>query len=311
MTPYHRVFLCAVVIIMMVTAGCTFPTTSGAPPLVTQQETAASLPGQYGTVPEATAQPGAAGTQAADTCTADISSDPANCGGCGYACPANAVCQQGQCYCAEGYAAENNQCVAVPAAPAGSDTGTGCPAGMSPCPDGYCYELTSSPDNCGICGNVCPAGMICSASTCTNIPTEATTSPTESTTTATVTVSPSTSVSFGPVPSGAVSSSYFCLIIGGTMCSGSCVNLTTSNGNCGSCGHICSGLTATCCNGVCTNLKTDSSNCGSCGHKCLYSTSCVAGSCKSLVYPSAIPGVTKIPTYAKIVNPVQIPIPGF
>jgi hypothetical protein len=57
------------------------------------------------------------------------------------------------------------------------------------------------------------------------------------------------------------------------------VNLTTSNGNCGSCGHICPGLSKTCCGGTCTDLKTDHNNCGTCGHRCDFVQMCETGLC--------------------------------
>lgn len=281
MTHIHRLLLCAVVIVMMLTAGCTFPTTSGAPALVTPAETTVA-PVSSTPVAGVTTLPVTAGTQASGTCTADLNNDAANCGGCGYACPANALCQQGQCFCKEGYAVENNACVVAPSV---TGSGNGCPAGMSPCSDGYCYELTSSASNCGICGNQCPAGMICSASTCSNLPVETTAAPV--TTTAAVTTTASGTTTATPIttitglgltkPGGYTLS---CVVLGLTSCSGSCVNLTTNNGNCGSCGHVCSGLTATCCGGGCTSLKTDESNCGTCGHKCGITSTCESGSCK-------------------------------
>ena len=154
---------------------------------------------------------------------------------------------------------------------------------MSPCSDGYCYDLTASPTNCGICGNVCPPGMICSASTCTNVPTETTTEPTAATTTTGVAVTTTTSATgtfttFGP---GGITASKACLIMGKTMCDGSCVNLSTSTTNCGECGKVCKSLAPTCCKGGCVNTMTDNNNCGSCGHKCTLGTTCVAGSCKT------------------------------
>ena len=292
--------LCAVVMVMMIAAGCI---SFGAPPLVTPQTTIAATTVPSAPVVTAASQPGAAGTQAPGTCAADVSSDAANCGGCGYACPANALCQQGQCYCKDGFTAENNHCVL---APAGTSSDNGCPAGMSACPDGYCYELASSTTNCGMCGNVCPAGMVCIASTCTNVPTETTTTAvTTETTTTTTTSSPG--LGFTVKPGGYKLS---CVVLGLTNCGGTCVNLTTSNGNCGTCGNICSGLTATCCKGTCTSLKTDTSNCGTCGHKCNAFSTCSAGSCTAKV----VTGVTlvKVPLTYAIVNPIyQNPVnPG-
>jgi hypothetical protein len=282
MTRIHHVFLCAAVIVLMLTAGCTVPNNSPAPALIGQGTVTTVVPVPTGAEPAATNQPGAAGTQPPGTCSADVSADAANCGGCGYACPANALCQAGQCYCSEGFVADNNTCVA---APAGTGTGNGCPAGMSPCPDGYCYELASSPDNCGICGNVCPTGMTCNASSCTNIPAEVTT-----TVTTTTTINPG---GFGTTR---------CFIRGTTNCKGTCVNLTSNNGNCGSCGTICSGLSATCCNGKCTSLKSDVNNCGTCGHTCSIVSICDQGSCK--VKSGIIIRVS--PTIAKFIDPQLI-----
>ena len=298
MTLYHRVFLCAVVIVLMVTAGCTFSqNTAGAPPLATREETTAAPPVPSTPVPAATTQPGAAGTQPPGTCTADVNSDPANCGGCGYACPANAICQQGQCFCAEGYAAQDNQCVAVPSG-GGTITETGCPAGMTPCPDGYCYDLTSASDNCGICGNTCPAGMVCSASTCTVVPTEATTAPTT-----TVTTTTTTSSGGGSGLGGGFG--IFCAKPL-TKCPSGCVNLATDESNCGACKHTCLFTKSnTCCDGTCVNLQTNSSNCGSCGHKCLvFGSVCEFGTCKSkVVIGSGLSKDLVAPTLAKIVDP--------
>jgi hypothetical protein len=76
-----------------------------------------------------------------------------------------------------------------------------------------------------------------------------------------------------------------------TLCSGSCVNLSTDVNNCGSCGHLCaSGQTCTSgvcscpsgqtlCSGTCVNLSTDPQNCGSCGHACAGGEACTAGAC--------------------------------
>ncbi|OPX65392.1 MULTISPECIES: hypothetical protein [unclassified Methanoregula] len=306
MSRIHHVFLFTVVILVLITAGCT--QTTGPNALMTPQPTpeptqVPAAPAGTGTIP-----PGAAGTQAAGTCNADTMNDAANCGGCGYACPANALCQQGQCYCKEGYTVENNGCVA---APAGSATpGTGCPAGMSPCPDGYCYELANDASNCGICGNQCPSGMICSASTCSNVPTESTTAvPTTTTAAATTTVTTTTTIT------GAVSPGGFhlsCAAIGLKDCGGTCVNTSTNNGNCGTCGNICSGLKPTCCGGTCTSLKSDESNCGTCGHKCGLTSTCENGSCKAkavVTVWSKSPLVTvkvTVPKYEK-----QFELPGY
>ena len=41
-----------------------------------------------------------------------------------------------------------------------------CPQGETLCAD-QCVNLTSNSENCGVCGNVCPVGQLCSAGVCT------------------------------------------------------------------------------------------------------------------------------------------------
>lgn len=310
MSRIHPLFLCAAIIFVMITAGCI--QSSGPSPLVTEVATPVPTPMPSAPADAGTMPPAAGGTQPAGTCNADIMNDAANCGGCGYACPANALCQQGQCYCMEGYTVENNAC--APATTGGTVTGSGCPEGMSPCPDGYCYELAYDAMNCGICGNQCPAGMICSASTCTNVPTESTTAP-ETTAAAGTTTTTTTTTTSSTGPSWSLGPGVYelnCVVMGLSKCGSSCVNLSTSNGNCGSCGHICSGIKPTCCDGTCTNLKSDKFNCGTCGHKCGTFAICEMGSCKASVYGSivvtqAIPKVTvSVPKIQK-----EIVFPGY
>ena len=310
MTRIHHMFLCAAVIILMITAGCTFMNNSGARPLVPDTTAPAATTVPSAPVPAGTTQPAAAGTQPPGTCAADVSSDTANCGGCGYTCPANALCQQGQCYCKNGYSAVGNQCVVSPVA---TDTNNGCPAGMSPCSDGYCYELASSASNCGTCGNVCPTGMICSASTCSNVPTEVTTIPTTATSTGVTTSTTTSSVGTGLTLVGS-GVSKFCLIQGLTNCGGTCVNLTTSADNCGACGTKCTGPLLGCCKGTCMSFVSDASNCGSCGHVCGVSSTCTSGSCKikTVVTSVTLGSVTvKLTTIPQYVNPIKYQIPGY
>lgn len=302
MSRIPSLFLCAAIILVMITAGCI--QSSGPSPLITESATPVPTPMPSAPADAGTMPPAGGGTQPAGTCTADIMNDAANCGGCGYACPANALCQQGQCYCMEGYTVENNAC--VPATTGGTVTGSGCPEGMSPCPDGYCYELAYDASNCGICGNQCPAGMICSASACTNVPTESTTAVPTTSSSAAVTTTVTSTGSLGPIGPSGITATKACVLSGKTWCDGECVNLMTSKTNCGECGKVCKSLSPTCCSGVCVNTLTSTSNCGTCGHKCLPGTSCTAGSCKSLVVITNLAGVTKIPTYVKV--PVQNPI---
>ncbi|KAF7883320.1 uncharacterized protein EAF02_005240 [Botrytis sinoallii] len=65
------------------------------------------------------------------------------------------------------------------------------------------------------------------------------------------------------------------------LCSGTCVDTSTSSANCGSCGNSCGssacvgGVCApacppgqTLCSGVCIDTRNDENNCGSCGFVC-------------------------------------------
>ncbi len=67
-----------------------------------------------------------------------VNSDPANCGGCGMACPGSLVCINGSC---------------------------GCPPGLSNCVD-VCVDENVDGNNCGGCGLACVAGQVCSAGMC-------------------------------------------------------------------------------------------------------------------------------------------------
>jgi hypothetical protein len=75
-------------------------------------------------------------------------------------------------------------------------------------------------------------------------------------------------------------------------CSGSCVDLSSSDGNCGSCGNkcvgggscasgkcSCSGAGSYCPGPGCVNLETDSQNCGQCGKSCAAPSMCSQGVC--------------------------------
>ena len=139
------------------------------------------------------------------SCTS-LAYDPANCGGCGNACAdrpnATGVCASFNCQavCDHGYAdcdddlsssttngcevllfddptncgACGNVCPALPHAStacfAGSCTIGLCDAGYTDCngdpADGCEANVDSDANNCGVCGNICPAGQTCSAGGC-------------------------------------------------------------------------------------------------------------------------------------------------
>src|SRR6185436_12947257 len=76
-----------------------------------------------------------------------------------------------------------------------------------------------------------------------------------------------------------------------TGASAVCVDLTSSSGNCGSCGHRCgSGMTCSAsecrcpigremCGDACVDTRTDEASCGTCGHACGAGEECTAGVC--------------------------------
>lgn len=87
---------------------------------------------------------------------------------------------------------------------------------------------------------------------------------------------------------------------GTTSCAGACVDLQTSNTNCGGCDNVCgsgeSCVAGTCtfvcpgtqllCGGGCVDAETSDVHCGSCGNACAPGTACTAGSCASICAPT-------------------------
>ncbi len=73
----------------------------------------------------------------------NLTSDVANCGGCGKACAAGMICSNGACMM------------------------NTCPNGQVPCgANNTCADTTTDSNNCGACGTVCPAGQTCQGSAC-------------------------------------------------------------------------------------------------------------------------------------------------
>jgi hypothetical protein len=151
--------------------------------------------------------------------------DTNNCGTCGHQCGSfpNLIttCENGNCRytCYDGYA--------------------DCDKALA---NGCEVYLGSDPNNCGACGNVCPASApYCVNSACVPCP----------------------DPSLAPCPDG-------------------CVDLNSNPNNCGTCGNVCpteapycnNGACDVCpqgqtiCDGVCIDTGWDPSNCGGCGVVC-------------------------------------------
>lgn len=163
----------------------------------------------------------------------DIFTDNNNCGKCGKVCHDNESCYNGNCipayqaafYC-EMKSVYNRYC------------------------DRKCVNVTSDPENCIYCGNVCPTGMACTHAGCMDL-----------------TWSTEHCGQVGKV----------CLP-GEVCCGGVCTKLSSSALNCGMCGVHCAD-DETCNNGKCFNLVTDSNNCGTVGNACLLTERCCKGKC--------------------------------
>jgi hypothetical protein len=253
----------------------------------------------------------------------DTSNDPNNCGGCGIVCASGAVCNAGSCAPAcpsgqvedlsaltEGNSSGNTYCLSAAAAAASSVTvgpftvtNTVCPStGASA--GAYLATLSLDPDNCGACGNVCPASQTCFGGKCA--------SPCG--------YNPSSCILPNPLADGGMvcpTGSSACLST--TQCG--CTDLQTDPQNCGSCGQVCGigqncqggqcvsgcpsgqmcatafgsgsvcasscpsyyGVQMTACGtgaiALCTLTNADPNNCGSCGHACPAGQGCDNGTC--------------------------------
>jgi hypothetical protein len=176
-----------------------------------------------------------------------LATDSANCGSCGNTCLAGQVCVMGKC------------AVECPMGDLKCDKKDAGGAGAT------CVNSKTDNDNCGSCGNICPAGQICYGGACSG--------------------------TCGDAKSGQ------------TVCAGDggspyCANLKVDQKNCGKCGAACSSdkvCVSGACQGSCTSdqtlcgadggqycadLMNDNANCGSCGAPCTGTLqTCTAGVC--------------------------------
>ena len=134
----------------------------------------------------------------------------------------------------------------------------GCPqAGQSNC-RGSCVFLSSDPNNCGACGNICAGGTSCSNGTCL--------CPTASQTNC--------------------GGTCVDLLFDPNNC-GTCGNRCPEEDSCvfGTCQRCPESQIE--CDGICTDISTDQNNCGACGNICTSDIPdrpavCFAGNCKLL-----------------------------
>jgi Peptidase M66/Stigma-specific protein, Stig1 len=232
-----------------------------------------------------------------------------NCGVCGKACQAPAVCANGACTttCAAGTQKCGETCVnlTTDAANCGvcgkmCDAGVPCYGGVCGCPEGVlfcagqCFDPKSDAQHCGTCQNACTGGAGCvdgkcacgvgeqlCGTECSNLNSPQHCGSCEKKCAvgeicAVTSCIPSTQ----PCPAGL------------TRCGDACVDLQTTAGACGSCntkcavGQACSAGVCGCpagksaCGTSCVDLTSSSLNCGVCGKTCTSGQSCQAGQCK-------------------------------
>ncbi|MBO4351097.1 MAG: hypothetical protein J6A01_09160 [Proteobacteria bacterium] len=180
-----------------------------------------------------------------------LQTDISNCGSCGHACLDNQKCVNSKC---------EDITIVDPDPNPGPDPDLNPNPNPDPDPNScggtlcndICVDTAFDNENCGTCGHVCGAGMVChdSACVCEN------------------------------------SNLTQCAGVDG------CLDLQSDNNHCGACNHACgagkscqSGI-CTCddaglslCGETCIDLKTDNSNCGTCGNVCHSGTSCQNSQC--------------------------------
>jgi hypothetical protein len=181
------------------------------------------------------------------TCT-DLQVDPNNCNACGNVCPFNNVCLSG-----------------APAGVRSSGNCVPCASGLTACgttisiqgfnqnqTTSVCVDAQTDNNNCGTCGNVCPANATCQSGSC-NCPLTACSSQS------------CTDLQTDPNNCGTC----------GNVCP---PNNACESGSCVDCGSL------TACGQTCEDTLSDFNNCGGCGNSCASpeeqpSTVCIDGFC--------------------------------
>ncbi len=134
---------------------------------------------------------------------ADVESDAANCGSCGYACPPGLACLERQCLattCTSGTAGQPCE---------QGDGGQGACCGTS------CLDTAADPNNCGGCGVKCASVEVCVQGSC---------------------VVPQCSPAHQGAPCDVDAGGYLYV---GSCCGAACVDTQADPANCGLCGNSC------------------------------------------------------------------------
>ena len=138
---------------------------------------------------------------------------------------------------------------AVVAAGCPNGAGITCPNGQTFC-NGRCTYVANDPQNCGMCGNVCPGLLVCVNSSCGCPPNQ----------TNCADICVDTNVD----PNNCGSCGKAC--VAGQLCSA------------GGCATTC-GVNLMQCANLCVDIVNDPKNCGACGKACNPSEICCGGSC--------------------------------
>lgn len=169
----------------------------------------------------------------------------------------------------------------------------GCAGGLTSC-SGSCIDTSSSPQNCGACGKVCPTGQVCDNGACSGSCSGGKTNCDGAC------VDPDTDPSHcGDCavtcnPGETCSSGKCSLSCDKTLCGAFCVDLQSDDQHCGKCdancptGQACKagkcevscGASQTECSGACVDTQTNQNHCGACGNACKPGEVCTAGACK-------------------------------
>ncbi len=249
------------------------------------------------------------GQTACNGACVNLQSESTNCGTCGTACTAPAVCANGSCdtACATGFQKCGPSCVnvATDSGHCGScgkvcDAGVPCYGGVCGCPEGVlfcqgqCFDPMSDAAHCGTCETACAGGAACVDGNCACAGGEQLCG-----TECSNLNSPAHCGSCGKAcAAGEICAVTSCIPAsqpcptGLTRCGDACVDLQTTAGSCGTCDTKCGGGQGcsagkcgcpdgkTVCGTTCVDLTTSSLHCGACPTACTAGQSCQTGQCK-------------------------------